>query len=243
MHEAAHGIVCLIFKIIPCGLELSIFGIALKIPYIACSRRKILISAAGPFFSLCLFVILSFLGYIFAIKSYAYSFFAFINFYIGIINLLPLSPLDGGTILKSLFSKYLGIINGGRVYRIFTLFFYTVISVLVTFESIYGIFNPWIFLLLFFTANGIYREKISLIKNKKSVLLGEIMSKRRIKYIACDCESELLCLASRIGEDYTLLVAGFRGERFFGEINQAEIIDGIKKYGALCTVKEYIEKR
>lgn len=202
-----------------------------------------LISAAGPFLSLFLFVLLCVIGFLFDIKSYAFIFFAFINFYIGIINLLPLSPLDGGTILKCLLSKYLGIINGGRVYRIFTLFFYTVISLLVTLESILGVFNPWFFLFFLFTGSSIYKEKISLIKAKKSVLLGEITSKRRIKYIACDCESELLCLASRIGEDYTLLVAGFMGERFLGEISQSEIIDGIKKYGALCTVKEYIEKR
>lgn len=190
-----------------------------------------------------MFILLCTIGFLFDIKSYAFIFFAFINFYIGIINLLPLSPLDGGTILKCLLSKYLGIINGGRVYRIFTLFFYAIISLLITTESIFGVFNPWLFLFFFFTGSGIYREKMSLIKERKSVLLGEVLSGKRIKYIACDCESELLCLASRIGEDYTLLVAGFMGERFFGEISQSEIIDGIKKYGALCTVKEYIEKK
>lgn len=155
---------------------------------------------------------------------------------------MPLSPLDGGAIVKTLFKKYMGIINGGRAYRIFTLFFYAVFLFFTAINTACDIFNPWIFMILIFASGGAYKEKLYTIKEKKSVILGETISKRRIKYIACDCESELLCLASRIGYDYTLLVASFCGERFFGEINQAEIIDGIKKYGALCTVKEYIIK-
>ena len=72
------------------------------------------------------------------------------------------------------------------------------------------------------------------------VLSGEIKSEPRLKYMACHTESELLCLAEKISTDYTLIVAAFCGEKFEGDLNQTDIIYGIKKYGALCTVEEYI---
>jgi hypothetical protein len=34
-------------------------------------------------------------------------------------------------------------------------------------------------------------------------------------------------------------VATFLGEKFFCDLNSDDIIKGIKKYGALCTVKDY----
>ncbi len=242
IHEGAHLFMCVYLNERPQEISFGIFGASLKTDYIESSTKKILISAAGPVFSLSVFLYMYAAGIVFDIKDYCYHFFTLSNFSLGIINLLPLSPLDGGAMVKAFLVRIMGIIGGSKVYGIlssvFCLFF--VCCNLYLFLS--EVFNPSLFLILIFSLWGVRYEKLCNLVEKRRVLSGDIVPKQRLKFLSCDCESELLCLAERIGGDYTLIIASFCKERFFGEINQFEITEGIKKYGALCTVREYIEK-
>lgn len=243
LHECAHLTACVLLKVRPRGIKLGIAGAELKTDFIESTTKKIIISAAGPAMSFATFIYMYAFGLLFGITNYIFRFFALANLGIGIINLLPVPPLDGGAIVKSSFVKYMGIITGNRVYMVFSSFFFGIFAICNLWLCFTGVFNPWLFLILAFAFGGAHKEKLLAIKEKKRVLSGDVGSSQRLKLMACDCESELLCLASRIGFDYTLLVATFCSERFFGEINQFEITEGIKKYGALCTAREYIEKR
>ena len=243
LHEGAHLIVCCLLKEKPKEFSIGIFGAVLKTEYVESSTKKLLISAAGPVFSLVVFIYMYAIGIIFDINSYGFKFFSLSNLAIGFINLLPLSPLDGGAILKAIFVGIWGIIGGSRIYMAFSSLFCFLFVCCNLYLLNLNVFNPSLFLILVFSIWGVKYEKMCSLKEKRRVLSGDMAPKRRLKLLFCDCESELLCLAERIGGDYTLLIATFCGEKFFGEINQFEITDGIKKYGALCTVREYIEKR
>lgn len=242
LHEGAHLFVCILLKEKPKEIYFGIFGAVLKTEYVESSRKKIYISAAGPLFSLALFLYMCAFELMFSINSYSFRFFALSNLAIGLVNLLPLSPLDGGAMMKALFTRFWGIIGGSKIFMFFSSFFCFLFVCCNLYLLSLRIFNPSLFIILVFSLWGVKYEKMCSLKEKRKVLSGDVASKRRLKLLLCDCESELLCLAERIGDDYTLLIATFCGEKFFGEINQFEITEGIKKYGALCTVREYIER-
>ena len=116
------------------------------------------------------------------------------------------------------------------------------IGIFMTFLFVWGVFNPSMLCILLFLIFGRNKEENVNIQEKRMVLSGNIPAVQKLKYMACDAESELLCLAEHISYDYTLIVAAFYKERFFCDLNQEDIIYGINKYGALCTVKEYISQ-
>ena len=234
---------CVYLKEKPKMIALGIFGAVLKTEYIENCKNKFFISLAGPLMSLTIFICMSALGFLFSINNFSYRFFALCNFSVGIINLLPFSLLDGGAMLKSVFIRYRGIIGGNRIYMMFSSIFCFAFFVCNFYLIALGLFNPSLFMFLVFSLWGIRLEKLCSLREKNNVLSGRYTKKKKIKFIFCDHESELMCLAERIGSDYTLLIAAFSGGRFYGEINQFEITDGIQKYGALCTVKDYLEKR
>ncbi len=242
LHEGAHFLMCLYLKERPKEISFGIFGACLKTDYIENSFKKILISAAGPVFSFSLFLYMYAAGILFDINIYSYRFFAVSNFSIGLINILPLSPLDGGAVVKALITRHLGIMAGSKIFWVFSSVFCFGFALCNIYLFASGIFNPSLFLILIFSFWGMRFERLCNLSEKRRVLSGDILPNCRLKLLSCDCESELLCLAERIGGDYTLIIASFCRERFLGEINQFEITDGIRKYGALCTVREYIEK-
>ena len=121
LHELAHFIVGRILGFYPNYIEIMPFGCLISLrPKIEDYRRKIkkaclvdmkyiLVAIAGPLFNLVLanaFIInenmLKSNDYIFTLKqTLIYS-----NFLIFLINLIPIYPLDGGRILKSILRLY-----------------------------------------------------------------------------------------------------------------------------------------
>ena len=243
LHEIAHLIMCVYLKEKPKEICLGIFGAVLKTEYVENSKNKFLISLAGPLMSLIVFIYMCAFGFLFSINNFSYRFFAICNFSVGSINLLPLSPLDGGAMLKAFFIRHSGIIGGSKIYMMLSSVFCFAFFICNFYLIASGLFNPSLFMFLIFSLWGIRFEKLCSLREKNTVLSGRFKPKKKLKFIFCDWESELMGLAKHIGGDYTLLIAAFSGERFYGELNQFEITDGIQKYGALCTVKDYIEKR
>jgi len=212
----------------------------LTLPHFLSSKDKIVIYLAGPVASFAVW------GYFFVAKKLFFldygimGFFAFSNFVIGVINLLPVFPLDGGIILKSVFATYTGIIRGAKKCRRVSdvlIVLSGILTLVLLYCRIFNLSLTVIFLFLILNRN---KEIYLNISEKRKVLSGEVPVGNILKYMACDASSELLCLAEYISYDYTLVVATFHKDKFFCDLNQNDIIYGIKKYGALCTVREYI---
>lgn len=242
LHECAHGVAAYLTGTVPLGCEITIFGVRLFVPHIASSRSKLVIYFAGPLASFAMFGYLHILGRLFGLDLGLYGFFAYANLVIGTVNLIPVFPLDGAMILRTVFSRYMGIIRGTRVYRVIAVFFYGFITGVNFLFVANGSANFSLIMVMIFLIMSISKEKNHSLMEKKAVLSGDITSGKKIRYLACDAGSELLCLAGYISPDYSLLVASFSDGRFAGELSQVEIIDGINKYGALCQVGECIGK-
>ena len=241
-HECAHGAAAYLTGAVPLGCEISVFGVRLFVPHIASSRSKLVIYSAGPLASFAMSGYLHIMGLLFGIDSGLYAFFVYANLAIGMVNLIPVFPLDGAMLLRTVFSRYMGIIRGTRVYRVIAVFFYGFVAGVNFLFIANGRVNFSLAMVMIFLVMSISKEKNHSLMEKKAVLSGDIIAGRKVRYLACDAGSELLCLAGYISPDYSLLVASFADGRFAGELSQTEIIDGINKFGALCQVGECMGK-
>lgn len=107
LHELGHVITVVYFKYKIDYIEIFPFGGITKIRKDINSsiNKEIIISLAGIFMQLVLFVILSILWQINLIDNSIYLIFKKYNLSILVFNLLPIIPLDGSIFLRSLLEK------------------------------------------------------------------------------------------------------------------------------------------
>ena len=96
-----------------CGLKIEKikfigFGLEISTNYKEINK-KIIINLAGPIMNLFIIIICSIF-----IKLYYIKYFIKINFWIFLINILPVIPLDGSKILETVLDKKIGIIKSKK---------------------------------------------------------------------------------------------------------------------------------
>ncbi len=110
IHEMFHLMTAHILKVKVEGISIMPFGITMRLKddYIRRPEYEIIIAFAGPFSNL----LMIFIALI--VKAYCLwdtdnmTFFIFSNTAIGLINLIPALPLDGGRILKAVLTLHWG---------------------------------------------------------------------------------------------------------------------------------------
>jgi Zn-dependent protease len=109
IHEFAHSIVAKKFNYNVKGIKLFIFGGVSEITTEPKSpKEEFWISAAGPIASILLGIIFYFTATAFPKNSYVFAFahyLGWINIILGVFNLFPGFPLDGGRIFRSIIWK------------------------------------------------------------------------------------------------------------------------------------------
>ncbi len=117
-HEAAHMLFAFISGAKVYSLRILPVGLNAEIDDTCCSRgQRILIYGAGPLCSLLisgLFFLMLFNNYI---HSPLIALGAIINMYLGVFNLIPIVPLDGGRLFLELLSSRYGIFKVEKVLR------------------------------------------------------------------------------------------------------------------------------
>jgi stage IV sporulation protein FB len=107
LHELSHTIMAAILKVRVAEIELLPFGGQAKIEDFTGldPDREIYIALAGPIMSLSLAALFYFLPPTIPLKT---AWLIQINLFLGIFNLLPALPLDGGRILRAWLSLHIG---------------------------------------------------------------------------------------------------------------------------------------
>lgn len=102
IHELGHMVTGIILKLKPKSLNLMPFGISIIFETYGYRKlieiKKIMLALAGPMTNFLIAIIFSFLH----IDSHIKEIIIYSNILIGIFNMLPMYPLDGGRILKGI---------------------------------------------------------------------------------------------------------------------------------------------
>lgn len=172
VHELSHLIVGIILGSKPKKLDIYAFGFSLDL-YTTQNeiKNKIMIILAGPFSNLFIAILLILLG-----KS-EYSEYIYINILLGVFNLLPIYPLDGGRLLKYLLEikkgKYISYIFVNTISNTIIIILSVLYSFLIlkvkNISIFFTILYLWIIVLNDNTKIKKYKKYYSILeKNKKS---------------------------------------------------------------------------
>lgn len=143
-HEIGHIIMSKILKVKIDKPRFNFFGYSSKI-----NNDKFLYKAivlvSGPIINFIISVIVCNLKIDYELKI---TFF-YMNLFLGIVNLFPILPLDGGNILKILFEQRLGFEKSTRICLMLSKIILVILSLIYCF-TIFVIKNIWIFFSLIY---------------------------------------------------------------------------------------------
>lgn len=152
LHEIGHFIAAFIIHAKIIKFRIGLFGINMQINTNDLSlNKKLALFFSGPLVNLL-------------IMGYFYNIFydiAYINIFLSLINLLPIIPLDGGNVLKSVLEQY---VKKKYLYRI-TLTVNIIFLIIVAY-CFYASFNILYLAISFMALKGIIQEKNSILEEK-----------------------------------------------------------------------------
>lgn len=150
-HEAAHLFAAVLLKIKFDKVKITLFGFNLNANLDNTAfHKKVLLFISGPVCNACLYLVF---------RSSMNQNFANINLFLACINMIPVVPLDGGNICKSVLELFVDIKSLCR-YMIMTNTFF-----IVCFLSIIYMYKNYIyFLLIVMALKGIIEENRNLME-------------------------------------------------------------------------------
>jgi Zn-dependent protease len=117
LHELGHSLVARRYRVrVKDIILLPIGGMARMMDIPRQPRQELLIAVAGPLTSFALAGLFYAVGWLFELLSYqGYAFLVVINLMLGLFNLLPAFPMDGGRILRSLLARRYPFMRATRI--------------------------------------------------------------------------------------------------------------------------------
>ncbi|SHF02817.1 stage IV sporulation protein FB [Caldanaerobius fijiensis DSM 17918] len=242
IHELAHFSMFLCYKVKVKNIELTPFGG--KITYersVLDLRQEMVILMAGPISNLLVGIALQFLG----INGYYIQ----ANYFLFLLNILPLVPLDGGKFSKLFLSQYIGHLKATRILCVFTYIIIVIVDifVLIFIGGYKTVLNIAIFTL--FVAWETYKESKEaiytfmreIVYKKELIYKKKIMSTRHI--VAMDTVTLKSILNSFVPNKYHLIVLLDENAMSYKIVDEIQIIDAILDLGLNHTLKDVINKR
>ena len=138
---------------------------------------ELLVALAGPLFNFLVIVILNIIKLDFEYIPLIIE----LNLIIGLFNLLPVLPLDGGRILRSLFVLKFGFKKGTKITLKISQFFAFVSLIISILILLINKSNIWLLLLSFFIYGALINEKKQYIYNFISYLSRRKTSKNSFR--------------------------------------------------------------
>ncbi|WP_026475951.1 site-2 protease family protein [Alkaliphilus transvaalensis] len=250
LHEMAHYKVSEYYAINIKEIELFPFGGVIKVddelvlePY-----KEIIVSIAGPLSNFLMFSIGYFLGLYFPIKEELLMIFLRANIMIGIFNLVPIIPLDGGRILRAILNYLWGMKRATKI----SVLIGKTLSVLLLLTGIYytsqSIEHLYLILLAIFLYFNVHREKKmvfflffrDVLRKKKTLQKKGIMNSKYLTVIETIDISRVFHEFST-GRYHFVTVISLKGE-ILGTLTESQILDAVASYGSEMTIGGLIKK-
>ena len=150
VHEAGHLFAMWVKDCAPKKIKLIPASVQITRPVGSNYKTDIDVALCGPIVNIVLFLTL-FFNYL-AFRNQTTLMFALLNLIIGIFNLLPLSGLDGGTVLFSLIAQKKGINKAALALRAITLIFSLVILTAAIIFTLKGNVNISLYIIAIYLA-------------------------------------------------------------------------------------------
>lgn len=113
VHELGHAVVARRLGVRIAGIELQFFGgVAKMVTPPRSARDEILIAVAGPAVSLGLALVAIVVGDL--LRSSLLNHLGFTNLVLGVFNLLPALPMDGGRVFRAFRARRIGVLAATR---------------------------------------------------------------------------------------------------------------------------------
>lgn len=212
-----HLLTCFILKEKAEEICLDIWGMHLKIKSTHDIKKSLLIWASGPIFSLFLSGVLFSFG--------MYDYFSYANFCIGIVNILPVLPLDGAMVLNIIFSHFFGTLKSDAIMKKVSLTICLVSFFLCIFCLFKGIINISFFIFSIMLIMSQKRGQIQSIIKCSEVLTKRKNKTKKVRLIFMDSTDDFLKVLRMISPDYTLFILVFENEKFLGFLTQEDFLN------------------
>ncbi|MBR5156686.1 MAG: hypothetical protein IKW59_02850 [Clostridia bacterium] len=237
VHELFHLFAALILKIrigsvivMPFGMTLRLSGAVIKNPI-----KESLIAIAGPFSNILMIVLGVLLKHFYVYTEESMFLYMNLNFLIMLINLMPVLPLDGGRVFRSVLAHFFGYITAMQILRKLTvciILCLVFISVILT--AFIGINVSLIMVAAFLIFNLIEEKKTSDLFVLKELLRSKekLLNKKLIpsKVISASKDAYAKNIIEKISYDSFCLIyiADDSGGYL---VSESELIDAITTRG------------
>ncbi len=234
LHEFAHAAVAKKLGYALNEVKLMPYGAALCGSAELTPKHEILIAIAGPIINLIFGLIFAAMWWLIPI-SYAFTHvFCLCNIYIGVFNLIPVFPLDGGRIMLALLSMRLNRRKAYTAMRVVSIVFGAAMITLFVLSAVYALNPCFLAVGLFMVCSALIpdrraqyyalfafggrRKRMSRPLEEKNFAVSDTASVAELirsldpdKYCSFDIYDENLAPLSRISEGELIELAGLCG--------------------------------
>ncbi|MFZ7119373.1 MAG: site-2 protease family protein [Eubacteriaceae bacterium] len=250
VHDFAHYLIAKYYDVKIKKIEIMPFGCEMNIDdtYLD-DFKKIVVYLAGPFSNILFAVILFFFKYF---NIYYFSFYnelVFINICIGIINLIPLYPMDGSMILRIILSKLIGHIKASKIIIVITQICGMFLIAITLYSLVFKIYNinyGLVGLFLIIQSN----------KEKENILIIALQNEiyKRKKVLSTDKYLRSVRICANNNTKVKKMISNFNANTYYiidvidsnykynTTITEEDIIEGVMNLGYDCTINDILIK-
>lgn len=251
IHELAHCYACIYYGIGISEIKIFVFGGVAKFRgYVEESpKQETIIALAGPLSNfISVAIILLVINEFDVGENYIAQLLLTANMAIGVFNLIPILPLDGGRVARGIIGHYLGIRKATYIvirlgYCICILFFVIGTYAALVYNIEY-IFISFLFVYIFFSSRR-EREKINLILAKNLVLRKKSLFNKGIMNVKHIVAMESINIKNIFDEftleQYCIITITDTAGKVIGNLSESEIIDAIIEHNSNITLGEFYE--
>ncbi|PJI10293.1 MULTISPECIES: M50 family metallopeptidase [Clostridium] len=237
LHEITHYLTARILGFSGFDIEILPFGAVLKLKDIeyATEREDFIISLSGPLLNL----ILAAIFYVLFKNNFGYKVYSLciINFSLGIFNLMPAFPLDGGRLLRDMLSCKLNYRKSNEITIGVSIFIGIIFCIFSLIGVFFNIKNLNMLVVAFFILFCSFKEKGRMVY----IVMGDILRKKIIflrkgyienRMISVSDQNNLINSLKIMDKNkYTVFTVLNEEMKVIDLIYEEEILDALKNYG------------